>query len=145
MINFKLTGSRRYDRDPHFPRDAKRLSLSPIKLRSTDSVTAAAAAANSAKAAEPNVDFEFLVNIFINSGKCLLHTPREEERSADGQGRGGGKKVKIVNDRIIFRFRYFCSFGCFGSFGTKTSLPNRVVIFRAKFNILDVFTVQNRD
>ena len=31
-----------------------------------------------------------------NSGKCLLHTPREEERSADGRGHGGGggKKVK---------------------------------------------------
>ena len=32
----------------------------------------------------------------INSGKCLLHTPREEERRAgDGHGGGGGgKKVK---------------------------------------------------
>ena len=31
-----------------------------------------------------------------NSGKCLLHTPREEERSGDGRGHGGGggKKVK---------------------------------------------------
>ena len=64
----------RYDRDPHFPRDAQRLNLSPIKLRSIDSsasMAAAAAAANSAaiaaaKAAEPNVDFEFHVNIFIN-------------------------------------------------------------------------------
>ena len=62
----------RYDRDPHFPRDAQRLNLSPIKLRSIDSsASMAAAAANSAaiaaaKAAEPNVDFEFHVNIFIN-------------------------------------------------------------------------------
>ena len=78
---FKLIGIipiLRYDRDPHFPRDAKKLSLSPIKLRSIDSsasmaaaATAAAAANNAAaaaaaKAAEPNVDFEFHVNIFIN-------------------------------------------------------------------------------
>ena len=31
---------------------------------------------------------------FINSGKCLLHTPKEDDRSVDGHGGGGGKKVK---------------------------------------------------
>ncbi len=33
-----------------------------------------------AKAVEPNVDFEFHVKIFINSGKCVLHTLKEEEK-----------------------------------------------------------------
>ena len=71
--SFQVVNTCRYDRDPHYPRDAKKLSLSPIKLRSIDSSTAAAvtaantaAAAAAAKAAEPNVDFEFHVNIFIN-------------------------------------------------------------------------------
>ena len=72
IISFHSKNPYRYDRDPHYPRDAKKLSLSPIKLRSLDSSTAAtaansaAAAAAAAKAAEPNVDFEFHVNIFIN-------------------------------------------------------------------------------
>ena len=32
------------------------------------------------KAQEPNVDFEFQINILINSGKCVLHTVKEEEK-----------------------------------------------------------------
>ena len=31
--------------------------------------------------------------------------------------------LELVNDRIIFRFPYFGSFGHFGCFGTETSLP----------------------
>eukprot|EP00095_Tigriopus_kingsejongensis_P008238 maker-scaffold230_size244653-snap-gene-0.11 protein:Tk08238 transcript:maker-scaffold230_size244653-snap-gene-0.11-mRNA-1 annotation:"PREDICTED: uncharacterized protein KIAA1109-like isoform X7" len=34
----------------------------------------------SMKTLEPNVDFEFQVEIFINSGKCVLHTMKEEEK-----------------------------------------------------------------
>lgn len=36
--------------------------------------------ASISKTLEPNVDFEFQVKIFINSGKCVLHTLREEEK-----------------------------------------------------------------
>ena len=78
-----------YESDVHFPRDAKKFSLSPVKQReslsfntssSNAGISGAAAAASGLKAAEPNVDFEFHVNIIINSGKCVLHTLREEER-----------------------------------------------------------------
>jgi hypothetical protein len=76
-----------YEKDLHFPRDAKRINLSPIRFRDQTNVTAAsnntasaAATAAALKAAEPNVDFEFHVNILVNSGKCVLHTLREDER-----------------------------------------------------------------
>ena len=31
-------------------------------------------------APEPNVDFEFHVKILVNSGKCVLHTAKDEEK-----------------------------------------------------------------
>ena len=41
---------------------------------------------------------QFVQVILIHSGKCLLHTPKEDERGVDGHGGGGGggggKKVK---------------------------------------------------
>ncbi len=37
------------------------------------------------KAVEPNVDFEFHVKIFINSGKCVVHSLREEEKQQQQQ------------------------------------------------------------
>ena len=51
-------------------RDKSKYTLSPGKQN----------ASVSKMPAEPNVDFEFHVKIFINSGKCVLHTSKEEER-----------------------------------------------------------------
>lgn len=59
-----------YDDSPHFPRDQSKYTLSPNKSGSISKTVAPA---------EPNVDFEFHVKIFINSGKCVLHTAKADE------------------------------------------------------------------
>ena len=61
-----------YDESPHFPRDKSKYTLSPGKQNASISKLQ--------QTVEPNVDFEFHVKIFINSGKCVLHTSKEEER-----------------------------------------------------------------
>ena len=59
-----------YDESPHFPRDKSKYNLSPNRNKSLVPPPAT----------EPSVDFEFHVKVFINSGKCVLHTLKEEEK-----------------------------------------------------------------
>lgn len=64
-----------YEDSPHFPRDKTKYNISPTKLQS-NSISNHTMIIKS----EPNVDFEFHVKIFVNSGKCVLHTTKEEEK-----------------------------------------------------------------
>ena len=63
------------EESPHFPRDKSKYTLSPNKTKQQSFPIP-----QPAPATEPNVDFEFHVKIFINSGKCVLHTLKEEEK-----------------------------------------------------------------
>jgi hypothetical protein len=64
-----------YEDSPHFPRDKTKYNISPTKIQS-NSMSNHTMLIKS----EPNVDFEFHVKIFVNSGKCVLHTTKEEEK-----------------------------------------------------------------
>ena len=67
------------DESPHFPRDKSKYTLSPNKTTKPP-VFPIPSQIPAVPATEPNVDFEFHVKIFINSGKCVLHTLKEEEK-----------------------------------------------------------------
>ena len=66
------------EESPHFPRDKSKYMLSPNKTKQPGFPLPSQQSA--VPATEPNVDFEFHVKIFINSGKCVLHTLKEEEK-----------------------------------------------------------------
>ena len=73
----------------HFPRDKSRLLSSPAKLANNPNNSKSSAGPGGApSAAEPNVDFDFHVKIFINSGRCVLHTePEGVKQQARTMGR----------------------------------------------------------
>ena len=85
------SGANSYDDSPHFPRDKSRLLSSPAKLANNPNSSKSSAGPGGGAptaAAEPNVDFDFHVKIFINSGRCVLHTePEGVKQQARTMGR----------------------------------------------------------
>ena len=70
-----------YEDTPHFPRDKSKINVSPTKTQSgSGSINHSASVKVGPATSEPNVDFDFHVKISVNSGKCVLHTAKDEER-----------------------------------------------------------------
>ena len=95
-----------YEESPHFPRDKSKINVSPTKTQSgSGSINHSASVKVGPTVMEPNVDFDFHVKISVNSGKCVLHTAKDEEKRRMKKDRSFSGNIFDNSPNVSRKFR----------------------------------------